>query len=296
MSMREDAMGDVADANRAAADAWGGTLFERLRRVRHRVAAGVDGHSRFAFDAYPPPPGARALDVGCGFGDTTRRLAALVGTGEAVGIDIAPPFIATAVEEAAEIGNLEYRLGDAQVSALGGPYDYVFSRLGLMFFADPHEAFANIRGAMRPGGRLCFVVWRRKEDNPWVGEVEKALDPFLGRPREPDAHGPGPFSMADPGVVTELLVDVGFEEIEFRRCDLPMPMGATLDEAVDLTMSLGAACEALRDAGDRVDAVRPRIVSSIAAALEPFVAGSGVEPPSSTWTISAVAPPDRRAE
>ena len=286
-------MSEVAPANQEATDAWSGPLFDRFVRFRPYVAEGLGAHGEVAMAAHPPRAGDRVLDIGCGFGDTTRRLAELVGEGgEAVGVDVAEPFVELAREEAAaaRAANVEYRRGDVQVADLGGPYDYVFSRMGVMFFANPVQALRNVRSAMRPGGRLCVVVWRRKLDNPWVWEAEQVVEQYLEHPEETDEPtcGPGPFSMADADTVTEQLRIAGFEAIELRRSDLPMPMG-TLENAVDLTMAIGPAGEVLRLWGDRADEIRPRIAGEIGAAMEQFVTADGVRAPASTWIVSAVA-------
>ena len=287
-------MADVAAANQEATDAWSGPLFDRFVRFRPYVAEGLGAHGEVAMEAHPPRPGDRVLDIGCGFGDTTRRLAELVGAeGEAVGVDVSEPFLDLAREEAAKAGvaNVDYRLGDAQIADLGGPYDYVFSRMGVMFFANPVAALRNVRAAMRPGGRATFVVWRRKLDNPWVWEAEQVVEQYLEHPEETEEPtcGPGPFSMANADTISEQLQIAGFEAIELRRNDLPMPMG-TLDNAVDLTMAIGPAGEVLRLWGDRAEEIRPRIASEIRAALAQFETADGVWAPASTWIISAVAP------
>jgi SAM-dependent methyltransferase len=286
-------MAKVAAANEEATEAWSGPLFERFLRFRPYVAEGLGAHGEVAMAAHPPRPGDRVLDIGCGFGDTTLRLAELVGEdGSAVGIDVSEPFVELAREEAAAAGvaNVDYRLGDVQIADLGGPYDYVFSRMGVMFFANPVQALRNVRAAMRPGGRLCVVVWRRKLDNPWVREAEQVVEQYLDHPEETDEPtcGPGPFSMADADTVSEQLRIAGFEAIELRRSDLPMPMG-TLDNAVDITMAIGPAGEVLRLWGDRAEEIRPRIASEIRAALKQFVTEDGVRAPASTWIISALA-------
>ena len=159
-----------------------------------------------------------------------------------------------------------------------------------MFFANPVQALRNVRAAMRPGGRLTVVVWRRKLDNPWVWEAEQVVEQYLEHPEETEEPtcGPGPFSMANADTVTEQLRIAGFEAIELRRSDLPMPMG-TLDTAVDLTMAIGPAGEVLRLWGDRAEEIRPRIASEIGAALKQFETEDGVRAPASTWIISALA-------
>jgi len=288
-------MSDVAPANEESTEAWSGPLFERFVRFRPYVAEGLGRHGEKAMAVHPPRPGDRVLDIGCGFGDTTQRLAELVGAeGEAVGVDVSEPFIELAREEAAEAGlaNVSYRLGDVQIADLDGPYDHVFSRMGVMFFANPVQALRNVRGAMRPGGRACFVVWRRKLDNGWVREAEQVVERYLDHPEETEEPtcGPGPFSMADADVVSEQMAIAGFEAIELRRSDLPLKMGADLDGAVDLVMSIGPAGEVLRLWGDRAEEIRPTIAAEIRAVLEQFETDDGVLAPSSTWLISAVAP------
>lgn len=286
-------MAEVAPANQESTDAWSGPLYERFVRFRPFVAEGLGAHGEVALAAHPPVAGDRALDIGCGFGDTTRRLAALAGDGEVVGMDVSGPFLDLAREEAAAAGiaNVDYRLGDVQIADLGGPYDYVFSRMGVMFFANPVQALRNVRSAMRPGARLTVVVWRRKLDNGWVWEAEQVVDKYLDHPEESEEPtcGPGPFSMADADTVSEQLRIAGFEAIELRRSDLPMRMGDTLDQAVDLTMAIGPAGEVLRLWGDRAEEIRPQIAAEIRAALEQFDTGDGVIAPASTWIISALA-------
>lgn len=290
-------MAEVAPANAESTEAWSGPLFERFVRFRPYVAEGLGRHGEAAMAAHPPRAGDRVLDIGCGFGDTTQRLAGLVGAeGEAVGVDVAEPFVELAREEATAAGlaNVSYRLGDVQIADLGGPYDYVFSRMGMMFFANPVQALRNVRGAMRPGGRFCFVVWRRKLDNGWVREAEQVVERYLEHPEktEEPTCGPGPFSMADADVVSEQLAIAGFEAIELRRSDLPLKMGADLDGAVDLVMSIGPAGEVLRLWGDRAEEIRPTIAAEIRGVLEQFDTDDGVLAPSSTWLISALAPGD----
>lgn len=289
-------MAEVAAANQEATDAWSGPLFERFVRFRESMTAGLGAHGEVALAAHPPARGDRVLDIGCGFGDTTQRLAGLVGDGEVLGVDVSAPFVEVARREAeaAELANVGFRVEDVQVGDLGGPYDYAFSRMGMMFFSNPVQALRNIRAALRPSGRLCAVVWRRKLDNSWVWEAEKIVDGYLEHPDETEEPtcGPGPFSMANADTVTEQLGIAGFESIELLRSDLPLRMGATLDEAVELTMALGPAGEVLRLWGDRAEEIRPRIAEEIRAALEQFETDDGVLAPASTWVVSALAPGD----
>jgi SAM-dependent methyltransferase len=287
-------MDSVAASNAEAAEAWSGPLFDRFVRFRPIVTDGLGAHGEAAIAAHPPRPGDRVLDLGCGFGDTTQRLAGLVGEGEAVGLDVSEPFVEAAKQEAAEssLSNVSFRVADVQVADLEGPFDYVFSRMGIMFFANPVAALANVRSAMRPGARFCAAVWRRKLDNDWLHRAELVVDEYLEHPEETDEPtcGPGPFSMANADTVSEQLKLAGFESISLQRCDIPIKIGDDLDGAVDLMLAIGPAGEVLRLWGDRVDEIRPKITRGIREALTEFDGAEGVYAPASTWLIGATAP------
>jgi ubiquinone/menaquinone biosynthesis C-methylase UbiE len=288
-------MGPVAKANEEAIEAWSGPLFDRFVRFREQVTAGLGAHGNAALAAHPPASGDRVVDLGCGFGDTTLQIARLVGAGgEVVGVDVAEPFVELAAKEAGEAGveNVRFERGDVQVMDFDGRFDYAFSRMGLMFFANPVQALRNVREALVPGGRLCAVVWRRKLDNDWLHRAELVVADYLERPEESDEPtcGPGPFSMAGADTLSEQLKIAGFERIALQRCDAPIGMGASLDEAVEFTMSIGPAGEVLRLWGDRAGEIRPQIAAKIRAALAEFDGPDGVAAPASTWIVSAVAP------
>ncbi|HEV7564161.1 MAG TPA: methyltransferase domain-containing protein [Solirubrobacterales bacterium] len=284
----------IADSNAETKEAWSGPLFERFVQFRSVVADGLGAHGEAAIAAHPPQPGDRVLDIGCGFGDTTRRLVELVGDGSAVGVDVSEPFIEMARREAADesADRVEFRVEDVQTADLGGPYDYAFSRMGIMFFANPVQALRNVRAALRPGGQLCAVVWRRKLDNGWMHRAELVVDEYLEHPEETDEPtcGPGPFSMANADTLTEQLQIAGFQSISLQRCDLPIKIGADLDDAVEFSTALGPAGEVLRLWGDRVEEIRPKISREIREALVEFEGSDGVIAPASTWIIGASAP------
>lgn len=288
-------MEQIAASNREASDAWSGPLFDRFVQFRELVTGGLGAHGEVALKAHPPPSGGRVLDLGCGFGDTTQQLAALVGPGgEAVGVDVSEPFVAAAREEAqgAGAGNVRFLSGDVQIMDLGAGFDYAFSRMGIMFFANPVQALRNVCSALAPGARFCAIVWRRKLDNAWMNRAELVVEDYLERPEETDEPtcGPGPFSMADADTVSEQFKIAGFEEVSLQRCDLPIKIGDNLDHAVEFNMSLGPAGEVLRLWEDRVEEIRPKIAGELREALGEFDGPDGVIAPASTWIIAAIAP------
>jgi ubiquinone/menaquinone biosynthesis C-methylase UbiE len=246
------------------------------------------------FRRQPYPPGARVLDVGCGFGDCTQIIARQVGpTGVAHGVDCAPRFIDLARRDAAEAGvaNASFFVADVQADPLGGPYDYVFSRFGTMFFNLPGAALRNMRKALGPGGELTMIVWRRREDNPWVHEAElrvRALVPAVKHEDTDQVHcGPGPFSMAGADMVSDMLRGAGFDRVRFERYDTDICIGRTVEDAVEFAMALGPAGEIIRLAGDDAVRVRPQVVAALRETLTPHLRKDGVWAGSSTWIVSA---------
>jgi ubiquinone/menaquinone biosynthesis C-methylase UbiE len=286
----------VVEDNVEATEAWNGPLFDVWIEYRDIVAEGLRDHGERALMANPPREGDRVLDIGCGLGDTTTRLAQLVGVaGHAHGVDVAERMIETAIDEAAEAGldNVSFEARDVEVTKFDRTFDYAFSRMGTMFFANPVAALRNVREALAPGGLLNMVVWRRKLDNECMHRAELVVAEYLEEPEESDAPrcGPGPFSMANADTVTDVLGHAGYEHIGLARQDLPYKIGNDLEHAVAFNMALGPAAEVLRMWGDRVDEIRPKIEADLRAALADYVVdGGAVVAPASTWAITARAP------
>jgi ubiquinone/menaquinone biosynthesis C-methylase UbiE len=158
-------------ATREAIEAWDGPLFDRFVQYRHIVVAGLTRYGAEAMRLHPPAAGARVLDVGCGFGDTTREPTARVGAGGSVlGVDASLRFIAAARHEAlpSSTTNVRFEVADVETSAFSDQFDLAFSRFGTMFFANPVAALRNVRRSLVAGGRLVMVVWRAKMENHWL--------------------------------------------------------------------------------------------------------------------------------
>jgi SAM-dependent methyltransferase len=284
------------ELNDEAIEAWNGVLFDRFVKYREIVTSGLGAHGEAALALYPPERGERVLDIGCGFGDTTRRIAGLVGPdGEAVGVDAAERFIEAARGEAEEAGveNARFVVGDVQLTKLEDRFDRAFSRMGTMFFDNPVAALRNVREALDPGAQLTMVVWRRKLDNDWLHRAEVIVERYVTEPDETDEPtcGPGPFSMANADTTSHILLNAGFEEIVFHRTDIEIEIGHDLDHAVDFAMALGPAGEAIRLAGDDAERIRPQIEAALREALSEYVKPDGVvRAPASTWIVAARAP------
>jgi len=282
--------------NAEAIQAWDGPLFDRFLKYRHILTTGLGAHGDEALRLNPPQEGQRILDIGCGFGDTTQQIAAMVGpSGEAVGVDAAENFISMATAETDEAGvdNARFFVADVQTDPLGGPYDSAFSRMGTMFFISPVAALRNVRKSLQPGGQLTMVVWRRREDNEWMYRAQQVVEGIVQKPEEHDEPtcGPGPFSMANADTVTDQMKAAGFEGVSLRRCDLPILGGTNIDEALEIVTAIGPAGEILRLLGDRAQPFLPKVDAALREAFAEFEREDGtVWGMASTWIVTATAP------
>lgn len=283
--------------NDVVVEAWNTVLYDKFVRFRHLLVSGLAGHSDEVLRRNAYPTGARVLDVGCGFGDSTVAIARMVGPrGEAVGVDCADRFVRTAEREAEQAAapNAHFFRADAQTDDLHGPYDHAFARFGTMFFTMPGAALRNICGALRPGGTLTQIVWRKREDNPWLHDAElkvREIVPVVSHEDTDQVHcGPGPFSMAGPDMVSSMLLSAGYESVAFERFDTDICIGRDLDDAIEFAMALGPAGEIIRLAGTAGERLRPTVAAALRQTLARYVRSDGVWAPSSTWFITARRP------
>ena len=283
--------------NDVAIAAWNTVLFDKFCRFKHLLIDGLAAHTREALARHPPPDGARVLDVGCGFGDSTRFIGTQVGPrGGAVGVDCAANFVKAAGQEStvAQIANVSYFVADVQTDDLRGPYDFAFSRFGTMFFTMPGAAMRNLRQALKSRAELVMIVWRRREDNPWVHAAERRVReivPVVSPEDTDEVHcGPGPFSMAGADMVSSLLRGAGYERIAFERFDADICIGRDLADAIEFAMALGPAGEIIRLAGPEGERRKPEVIAALRETLAAYSRDDGVWAPSSTWFVTARNP------
>ena len=288
--------GVTAGANEEAVRAWDTVLYERWRDHRKVFVGALHELTDEIFERFPPPAGGRCIDIGCGFGDTTLRLAELVGPeGFALGNDSSPRFIEDARSEAEEAGveNVAFEVSDAQTAEWEPTFDYGFSRMGTQFFAAPVPAMRAIRGALKPGGRLRKACWRRKADCPMWIETEAVVERYLERPAEYDADtcGPGPFSLGNPETATGILEAAGFEGIELHRFDMDYYMGRDMDEALSAMLAIGPGAELIRLNGTEGERARPAIEKALAELYSEWQRPDGsIVGRSSAWIVTAINP------
>jgi len=277
--------------NVAQADYWGGQAGRRwrdhqdhqdelLRPISDRLAA-----------AAKPKPGERVIDVGCGCGATTIDFAASVSPGgEVLGIDISDLMLARARERASADLPAKFIFADATVHEMAADWaDLIVSRFGVMFFADPTLAFANLRRGLRPGGRLVFACWREPKQNPWVmiplREAAKHVPPLP----ETNPDDPGPFAFANEARVRRVLDEAGFADVTLTPHDLELDIaiGRGVEVALAAALAIGPASRALTG---QSEAVRAAAAADIRAALAARAVGDSVPLGAAIWIVSATNP------
>jgi len=286
------------EANGAGADYvdfWNEILVPKFIAYKHILVDGLSHHSEAIFPNLPVKEGDKVLDVGCGFGDTAIKLAELVGlSGEVVGVDCCQAFLDFGRNEAAARGlrHISFLEGDALLEHFEPEYDFVFSRFGTMFFENPVAGLRNMRSALKPGGTMVHIVWRRPEDNPWLSMAKDVVLKFLPPPGEgARTCGPGPFSMSDEPMVTKMMEIAGYENISFQRVDAPVLIGRTVEDAINFQLALGPAGEVFREAGAEAESKRIEIEVALAAAIDAQKReADGIVMGSSSWVISGKNP------
>ncbi len=233
-----------------------------------------------------------ALDIGCGGGSQSMVLAQRLGNGARVlGVDISKPMLEVARRKADaapdNLARLDFLLADAANHDFEpNSFDLLFSRFGVMFFADPVAAFANLRQAVRPQGRLVFCCWQSLADNDWVRIPLLAALQHLPPPPSPDPHEPGPFAFADPERLRHILDASGFSDIAIEAYRPDISFGESeslLHSAREITL-LGPVARLLQD---QPEETLERVIESVAEALEPFYQRGEVSLPGAAWFVTA---------
>ncbi len=285
----------MAEQNAYQLADWNGQSGEHWVVHQARLDARLAVFGKAAIEAAAPAAGERVLDVGCGAGASTLALATRVGAaGHVLGVDISEPLIARARALAPKDTPALFRVADASSTELpDGAFDILFSRFGVMFFDDPTGAFAHMRHALKPGGRVAFVCWRGAAENDWVSLLMGAIKGIVPPTAPPDPEAPGPFSFGDRGRVARILTAAGFTDIAIVPFDASAPFGegatrdAAIDDAVKMTFEVGPLSRAL---ADQPDDIRARASAAVRAAFAGLPGERSVVIDSAAWIVTARNP------
>jgi SAM-dependent methyltransferase len=238
-----------------------------------------------------PAAGEVALDIGCGCGATSIELARrVVPDGRVLGVDVSAPMLERARERAPANLPIEFIEADATAYAFApGAADLLFSRFGVMFFAEPQKSFANLRQGLHSAGRLVFGCWREPRENPWLMLPLEAACRHVPRPPALGPEEPGPFAFADARRVRSILDRAGFVEIGLEPVDLSLDigLGRGLDVALATAVGIGPTSRALE--GQPAE-LRTAAIDSIRAALARHQVGNVVALSGAIWIVTARNP------
>ncbi len=269
---------------------WNGPPGEKWVKNQQVMDASLADATAGLFALAAIRSGERVLDIGCGSGQTSLMAADAVGEGgQVTGVDVSKPLLVLARSRAQGRANVAFIEADAATHDFAPRHDLLMSRFGVMFFDNPAAAFANIRRAAAPAGRLAFVCWRALAENEYAAmpfEIAKKIMPPLP-PSDPFA--PGPFALADGDRLQGILVDAGFSDIALARHDGWMPMGATPEQAGIQATSLGPTARALARLGDAD--LSARVLAAVTDAFRAYPRGEGgtIACRIACWLVSARA-------
>lgn len=263
---------------------WNGPGGQSWLKAQARLDHLMAGITRDALALANAQPGETAIDVGCGPGTTTAALAAAVGPeGHVLGVDISQVLIDAAATR--RLSNATFVVADAAAHPFeAASVDLIFSRFGVMFFADPVAAFANLRRALKPSGRLAFVCWRSPQDNPWALAPVRAAGPFLALPPRPGSEEPGQFAFGDRARVERILNGAGFTDLAIEPLDVEIWMGR---DPADVVANAGRFGPLARPLADADPAAAAQAKAAIVEAMAPHATKDGVSLPGGCWLVGA---------
>jgi len=275
----------IDPANAEQLEAWDGDEGAYWAEHADEFDRGVAAHHERLMAAAAIDRSDRVLDVGCGTGQTSRDAARAATAGSVLGVDLSSAMLEVARRRAADEGvpNVTFEQADAQVHPFdAGAFDVVISRTAAMFFADQQAAFANLAGALRPGGRLVLLTWQALERNEWIRAFFGAL--AAGRDLPAPPPNAGPFSLADPDRVQTLLNGAGFVDVDLDSIEAPMWFGEDAVAATGFILGLmGWMLEGLDEAG------RVRATGALHDVMAAHETPDGVLLGSAAWITTARA-------
>ncbi len=255
---------------------WGGERGEVWVQNQTRQDAMLAGFTPRLLAAAAVGPGDQVLDIGCGCGETSLQVARVTSPGRVLGMDLSAPMLDRARQRAQVEGvsNVTFEQADAQIHPFAGAtFDVATSRFGVMFFDDARAAFANIRRALRSGGKLVFTCWQSFERNEHAALPLHVVASQVSIPLPSGDAGPDPYTLADPERVRDLLAVVGFEQIRFEAVEERLRVGDDADDVLRFYRTQPLAKTFMADApAEMVE----RTLGAIRAALQPHETPEGV--------------------
>lgn len=270
-------------SNQDQIDYWNGEAGETWVRAQARLDALLAPITEAVLDRAAVSEADAVLDVGCGCGGTSLALADRARA--VLGVDVSAPMVEHARGRAGDRSDLSFAVADAANAEFAAEHDLLFSRFGVMFFADPRAAFRNLHGALAPEGRVCFVCWQAPRANPWMAVAGAAVQPFLPAPAAPpDPKAPGPFAFADPDHVRAVLGDAGFEDVALEDLRMDLRLAGDLDEALEFQMEIGPLARVMAELDGET---RSAALDAARSALAAHMGDDGLRLGAACWIVTA---------
>jgi ubiquinone/menaquinone biosynthesis C-methylase UbiE len=216
-------------------------------------------------------PGESVLDIACGTGIVARVAKERIGEhGRVVGVDISPDMLSVARKVSPPI---EFREGSATALPLreGEQFDNVVCHQGFQFFPDKAAAAAQMRRAVKEGGKLGVATWRSDEESPFLHELRRVAERHLG----PIADQRYNFAETE---LQAFVLEAGFKNVAVKTISHTIHF----DDAGSFVRLNSMAFVGLSTAGKGMDEGQRRqvvdaIVTDSAAVLKSYSKGPAVD-------------------
>ena len=273
----------MSDDNQKQIEFWNGDAGAKWVDNQEKMDQMLNPLSDVAIDIAEPQFDERVMDVGCGCGATSVELAR---RGAKVwGIDVSASMLARARERSVEHPDMVFTEADASTYEFLAEHRLIFSRFGVMFFADPVKAFSNLRSALVPQGRMVFLCWQAANKNEWISRVGQAVKGFLPEPTEaPDPRAPGPFAFAESDYLEGILSRAGFQNIDFQSLSIDLKLASTVEEALDFQSNIGPLSAVIAQLEGQV---REDAMNAAKEELQASMSEEGIKLGSAVWLVTA---------
>ncbi len=269
--------------NQKQIEFWNGDAGKKWVGEQEKMDQMLNPLSDVAIDIAEPRFDERVMDVGCGCGATSVELAR---RGAKVwGIDVSAPMLSRARKRGEEYPGMVFTEADASSYDFSSEQQLIFSRFGVMFFANPVEAFTNLRSALVPRGRMVFLCWQAANNNEWISRVGQAVKKFLPEPTDvPDPRTPGPFAFAEQAYLEGILSQAGFQNVEFQSLSIDLKLASTVEEALDFQSNIGPLSAVIAQLEGKT---RDEALNAAKEVLQDSMSAEGIKLGSAVWLVTA---------
>jgi len=269
--------------NQKQIEFWNGDAGKKWVGEQEKMDQMLNPLSDVAIDIAEPRFDERVMDVGCGCGATSVELAR---RGAKVwGIDVSAPMLSRARKRGEEYPGMVFTEADASNYDFSSEQQLIFSRFGVMFFANPVEAFTNLRSALVPQGRMVFLCWQAANKNEWINRVGQAVKKFLPEPTDvPDPRAPGPFAFAEQAYLEGILRQAGFQNVEFQSLSIDLKLASTAEEALDFQSNIGPLSAVIAQLEGKT---RDEALNAAKEVLQDSMSAEGIKLGSAVWLVTA---------